>query len=199
MRAPESEAGETRADSVRDRRRSRHRDDGGARARDGRVGGRPDRDRHAVLGSVLVRGRRFNASSERALAGGVDAACQMLQRLRGARASRRSTCRCSSWAMRTPCYSRDVSRGLRGDRKRRPRASTRVIVPGSSARRGSPRSTECSPQGAAIDPVLLAAPTTTPERLAMLVRETRGFLYYVSLTGVTGARERAGGGTSRRT
>jgi tryptophan synthase alpha chain len=41
---------------------------------------------------------------------------------------------------------------------------------------------------AAVDPVLLAAPTTTRERLAMLMRETRGFLYYVSLTGVTGAR-----------
>jgi tryptophan synthase alpha chain len=39
-----------------------------------------------------------------------------------------------------------------------------------------------------IDPILLAAPTTTPERARMLVRETRGFLYYVSLTGVTGAR-----------
>ena len=40
-----------------------------------------------------------------------------------------------------------------------------------------------------LDPILLAAPTTTPERARMLVRETRGFLYYVSLTGVTGARE----------
>ncbi|MDH3211072.1 MAG: tryptophan synthase subunit alpha [Myxococcales bacterium] len=39
-----------------------------------------------------------------------------------------------------------------------------------------------------IDPILLAAPTTTPERLAMLAARTRGFLYYVSLTGVTGAR-----------
>jgi tryptophan synthase alpha chain len=39
-----------------------------------------------------------------------------------------------------------------------------------------------------IDRILLAAPTTSPGRLAMLVRETRGFLYYVSLTGVTGAR-----------
>ena len=41
---------------------------------------------------------------------------------------------------------------------------------------------------AGIDGVLLAAPTTTPERLALLARRTRGFLYYVSLTGVTGAR-----------
>lgn len=39
-----------------------------------------------------------------------------------------------------------------------------------------------------VDPILLAAPTTTSERARMLARETRGFLYYVSLTGVTGAR-----------
>jgi len=42
---------------------------------------------------------------------------------------------------------------------------------------------------AGIDPILLASPTTTPERIRMLVVETRGFLYYVSLTGVTGARD----------
>jgi tryptophan synthase alpha chain len=41
---------------------------------------------------------------------------------------------------------------------------------------------------AGIDPILLASPTTTPERLAMLAQQTRGFLYYVSLKGVTGAR-----------
>jgi len=41
---------------------------------------------------------------------------------------------------------------------------------------------------AGVDPVLLAAPTTKPERLAALARRTRGFLYYVALTGVTGAR-----------
>jgi tryptophan synthase alpha chain len=41
---------------------------------------------------------------------------------------------------------------------------------------------------AGVDPVLLAAPTTRPQRLAMLAKRTRGFLYYVSLTGVTGAR-----------
>lgn len=39
-----------------------------------------------------------------------------------------------------------------------------------------------------IDPILLAAPTTTTERLSMLAERTRGFLYYVALTGVTGAR-----------
>jgi tryptophan synthase alpha chain len=39
-----------------------------------------------------------------------------------------------------------------------------------------------------VDAILLVAPTTRPERLAFLARRTRGFLYYVSLTGVTGAR-----------
>jgi tryptophan synthase alpha chain len=39
-----------------------------------------------------------------------------------------------------------------------------------------------------VDAVLLVAPTTTDERLAMLAKRTRGFLYYVSLTGVTSAR-----------
>jgi len=41
---------------------------------------------------------------------------------------------------------------------------------------------------ARVDPILLAAPTTTPERLARLAARSRGFLYYVALTGVTGAR-----------
>jgi tryptophan synthase alpha chain len=41
---------------------------------------------------------------------------------------------------------------------------------------------------AGIDPILLAAPTTERSRLEMLAKETRGFLYYVSVTGVTGAR-----------
>jgi tryptophan synthase alpha chain len=39
-----------------------------------------------------------------------------------------------------------------------------------------------------IDPVLLAAPTTRPDRLRMLAEQSRGFLYFVSLTGTTGAR-----------
>ena len=41
---------------------------------------------------------------------------------------------------------------------------------------------------ARIDGILLAAPTTKPDRLEMLAKKTRGFLYYVSLIGVTGAR-----------
>jgi tryptophan synthase alpha chain len=45
-----------------------------------------------------------------------------------------------------------------------------------------------------VDPILLASPTTSEPRLAMLVEKTRGFLYYVSLTGVTGARKEMAAG-----
>lgn len=45
-----------------------------------------------------------------------------------------------------------------------------------------------------VDGVLLAAPTTTPQRMRMLVHNTRGFLYYVSLTGVTAARSELASG-----
>jgi tryptophan synthase alpha chain len=38
-----------------------------------------------------------------------------------------------------------------------------------------------------LDLIALAAPTTTPERLARMAREAQGYLYYVSFAGVTGA------------
>ena len=39
-----------------------------------------------------------------------------------------------------------------------------------------------------IDTILLAAPTTTPQRMRSLVEHSSGFLYLVSLLGVTGVR-----------
>ncbi|NLO81237.1 MAG: tryptophan synthase subunit alpha [Xanthomonadaceae bacterium] len=41
--------------------------------------------------------------------------------------------------------------------------------------------------GRGIDPILLVAPTTKPERLQRICAAARGFIYYVSLKGVTGA------------
>lgn len=40
----------------------------------------------------------------------------------------------------------------------------------------------------AIDPIFMAAPTTTPARIEVICEAARGFIYYVSLKGVTGAR-----------
>lgn len=37
--------------------------------------------------------------------------------------------------------------------------------------------------------ILFVAPTTTPERLRFIIRRAHGFIYFVSLTGVTGARQ----------
>jgi len=50
---------------------------------------------------------------------------------------------------------------------------------------------ETKKQGA--DLILLVAPTTTPERLKRICNTSSGFLYVVSLLGVTGARERLSG------
>ncbi len=38
-----------------------------------------------------------------------------------------------------------------------------------------------------IDPIFLLAPTSTPERIRTITEHARGFVYYVSLKGVTGA------------
>ncbi len=41
-----------------------------------------------------------------------------------------------------------------------------------------------------LDPVFLAAPTSSPERIAGIARCSRGFVYVVSRTGVTGVQEK---------
>jgi tryptophan synthase alpha chain len=40
-----------------------------------------------------------------------------------------------------------------------------------------------------LDTIFLVSPTSSPQRLKLIAKESRGFIYYVSLTGVTGARE----------
>ncbi len=49
-----------------------------------------------------------------------------------------------------------------------------------------------------IDNIYLVAPTTSAARMEMLATTTSGFLYYVSLTGVTGARGELGGRVEER-
>jgi tryptophan synthase alpha chain len=66
-----------------------------------------------------------------------------------------------------------------------------IIVPDLPAEESAEFDAALDPEGLArID---LYAPTTPDERLARLVPQARGFVYCVSLTGVTGARRALGG------
>ncbi len=61
-----------------------------------------------------------------------------------------------------------------------------VIVPDLPPEEASALDTAC--RANELDLIFLAAPTSTPERLRKIAEATRGFLYLVSVTGVTGAR-----------
>jgi tryptophan synthase alpha chain len=62
-----------------------------------------------------------------------------------------------------------------------------LIVPDLPVEEADELADACSAAGLAL--IFLAAPTSPAERLAAIAARTTGFLYLVSLTGVTGARE----------
>jgi tryptophan synthase alpha chain len=61
-----------------------------------------------------------------------------------------------------------------------------AIVPDLPLEEAAPLREALSAEG--LDLVPLVAPTTPPARAAAIARSARGFVYYVSVTGVTGAR-----------
>jgi tryptophan synthase alpha chain len=61
-----------------------------------------------------------------------------------------------------------------------------LIVPDMPPEEAGILDAEASRAGLCI--IYLLAPTSTPDRRAMIARRSRGFLYYVSLTGITGAK-----------
>lgn len=63
-----------------------------------------------------------------------------------------------------------------------------LIIPDLPPEEGS--ELEEAAKGHGLDLVYLLAPTSTPERIDLASQRSRGFLYLVSLTGVTGARDR---------
>ena len=67
-----------------------------------------------------------------------------------------------------------------------------VIIPDLIPEEGKPFDQLAAKNGIAL--IYLAAPTTTRKRLKRIARATRGFLYAVSLTGVTGARKTVAAG-----
>lgn len=61
-----------------------------------------------------------------------------------------------------------------------------VIVADLPPEEAEPLRAEAGPAG--LDPIHLVAPTSTPERMRRIAQASRGFIYMVSLTGVTGER-----------
>jgi len=61
-----------------------------------------------------------------------------------------------------------------------------LIVPDLPPDEGADFYAACDATG--IDPILLLAPTSTDDRIRLACDGGRGFIYYVSLTGITGAR-----------
>ncbi len=89
-----------------------------------------------------------------------------------------------------PIFSRGVSGFLDGARKS---GVDGVIVPDLPLDEAGAFGKAARARG--IDSVLLAAPTTTEERMRRIVANTSGFLYLVSVLGVTGARRELEGST----
>jgi len=128
----------------------------------------------------VAEGPTIQRASERALAGGASLR-RVLELVRGVRARIELPLLLMGYA--NPFYAMGEQNFARAAAEA---GVDGVIVPDLPPEEGAGLYAACRERG--IDAVLLAAPTTTRDRLAMLMRETRGFLYYVSLTGVTGAR-----------
>lgn len=67
-----------------------------------------------------------------------------------------------------------------------------LIVPDLPPEEAGELEAHCREHGLAL--VFLVAPTSTPERLRLVAAHSTGFLYLVSLTGVTGARHQVSSG-----
>lgn len=67
-----------------------------------------------------------------------------------------------------------------------------LIVPDLPPEEAEELEAICAKYGLAL--VYLLAPTSTPERIELVTQKSKGFIYLVSLTGVTGARDHLAGG-----
>ena len=63
-----------------------------------------------------------------------------------------------------------------------------LIIPDLPLEEGSELETITQRQG--LDLIYLLAPTSTKERIELVAQKSRGFIYLISVTGVTGARDR---------
>ena len=129
----------------------------------------------------LADGPTIQAASERALANGVSPAVVLGQ----VRRLRRGKVRLPLALMTyyNPVFHYGLSRFCRDSRSA---GVDGLIVPDLPPEEAGDLVKAARPAG--MNTIFLAAPTSPPERLRRVARLSTGFIYYVSLTGVTGVR-----------
>ena len=134
----------------------------------------------------LADGPTIQAASSRALARGATPA-KVLRAIASVRHRVRAPLVCLSYWNPVVQFG---GRGLQGARSflRAARASgcSGLIVPDLPTEEGAILRETAAREGVAT--IFLAAPTSSPERLRAIARASEGFIYYVSVTGTTGAR-----------
>ena len=135
----------------------------------------------------IADGRSIQAAGNRALAAGVTPAAVF-----GLVAEAKQMYRVPIVIM--TYYNVLFSRGLAGFMKSAAKARVDgLVVPDLPLDESADYSRLARRMG--LDTILLAAPTTPPDRMRSLMRNSTGFLYLVSLLGVTGARPSVGSET----
>ena len=69
-----------------------------------------------------------------------------------------------------------------------------LIIPDLPPEEGE--SLECAASEQGLDLIYLLSPTSTPERIRIVAEKSRGYIYLVSVAGVTGARNSLPAGTA---
>lgn len=128
----------------------------------------------------LADGPVIQRAGQRALAGGITLG-RLLAAVAGLRAEVQAPIVLLSY------YNPILAFGLRAFAETAAKAGVDgVVVADLPPEEAGPLAAEAGPVG--LDLVPLAAPTSTRERLRLIARRSRGFIYLVSLTGVTGER-----------
>lgn len=128
----------------------------------------------------VADGPTIQASYVRALSGGLRIA-QVFEMLRDVRT------RCDAPILTMVSYSIVTSAGAENYFARAAAAGTDgVIIPDLPADEAGPVIRLAESVG--LHPVLLVAPTTPDARIRYIVRRSKGFIYYIAVSGTTGAR-----------
>ena len=104
---------------------------------------------------------------------------------------RRASAKCGAPILIMTYYNPIYAMGLEKFAQRAARAGAAgVLIPDLPPEEAGPWL--AAAEDAGLDAIFMAAPTTTPDRLETILKVCKGFLYYVSMTGVTGSELEVG-------